>query len=375
MEFHAGRRHHIEPSTLIQHKLTLMRAEGPQHQQLPPPAERDRDADGLRGHARHADAADRDRDPLETMKAPVIDGKKTVFVPIHHAYAVPASSTACSKIGARRGSALSPAAIPRTLVAVEYYFRCPRTCRARRGRARPCSPPATRPVGGLTGSGDPIREVDPFRLPAPRRPRPGQLPPATPTCRSTPAAIDRELNEHGYILPGLGDAGDRLFGTDAASGQRGGDGQPLPAITNRCQMKRPKRSGCRIRRRPCRRGRPRRRPAAEASAEACRAPGDVRQRGQRRAPAEQQAQAGGQAPLREPAHQLERGTGTAPAASSAQVRCRPSLDPAGHRAEREGRGAADDRGDRRMVHLRAPTVRRRAAARGRWPRPGTPAPS
>src|SRR5262249_38394441 len=27
------------------------------------------------------------------------------------------------------------------------------------------------------------------------------------------AALDRELNEKGYILPGLGDAGDRLFGT------------------------------------------------------------------------------------------------------------------------------------------------------------------
>jgi uracil phosphoribosyltransferase len=27
------------------------------------------------------------------------------------------------------------------------------------------------------------------------------------------AALDRELNEHAYILPGLGDAGDRLFGT------------------------------------------------------------------------------------------------------------------------------------------------------------------
>lgn len=26
-------------------------------------------------------------------------------------------------------------------------------------------------------------------------------------------AVDRELNEHGYILPGLGDAGDRIFGT------------------------------------------------------------------------------------------------------------------------------------------------------------------
>ena len=29
----------------------------------------------------------------------------------------------------------------------------------------------------------------------------------------TLAAIDRELNDHGYILPGLGDAGDRIFGT------------------------------------------------------------------------------------------------------------------------------------------------------------------
>jgi uracil phosphoribosyltransferase len=27
------------------------------------------------------------------------------------------------------------------------------------------------------------------------------------------AALDRQLNEMGYILPGLGDAGDRLFGT------------------------------------------------------------------------------------------------------------------------------------------------------------------
>jgi uracil phosphoribosyltransferase len=27
------------------------------------------------------------------------------------------------------------------------------------------------------------------------------------------AAIDRQLNDHGYIVPGLGDAGDRIFGT------------------------------------------------------------------------------------------------------------------------------------------------------------------
>jgi uracil phosphoribosyltransferase len=27
------------------------------------------------------------------------------------------------------------------------------------------------------------------------------------------AAVDRQLNDHGYIVPGLGDAGDRIFGT------------------------------------------------------------------------------------------------------------------------------------------------------------------
>jgi uracil phosphoribosyltransferase len=27
------------------------------------------------------------------------------------------------------------------------------------------------------------------------------------------AAIDEKLNDHGYIVPGLGDAGDRMFGT------------------------------------------------------------------------------------------------------------------------------------------------------------------
>jgi len=34
-----------------------------------------------------------------------------------------------------------------------------------------------------------------------------------PDVRVFTAALDRGLNEHGYIVPGLGDAGDRLFGT------------------------------------------------------------------------------------------------------------------------------------------------------------------
>jgi uracil phosphoribosyltransferase len=36
---------------------------------------------------------------------------------------------------------------------------------------------------------------------------------AHPDVRIFTAALDRQLNDHGYILPGLGDAGDRMFGT------------------------------------------------------------------------------------------------------------------------------------------------------------------
>ncbi|MGQ0815611.1 MAG: uracil phosphoribosyltransferase, partial [Gemmatimonadota bacterium] len=36
---------------------------------------------------------------------------------------------------------------------------------------------------------------------------------AHPDVQVYAAALDRQLNDHGYILPGLGDAGDRLFGT------------------------------------------------------------------------------------------------------------------------------------------------------------------
>jgi uracil phosphoribosyltransferase len=36
---------------------------------------------------------------------------------------------------------------------------------------------------------------------------------AHPDVEIYTAAVDERLNDHGYILPGLGDAGDRLFGT------------------------------------------------------------------------------------------------------------------------------------------------------------------
>jgi uracil phosphoribosyltransferase len=36
---------------------------------------------------------------------------------------------------------------------------------------------------------------------------------AHPNVKVYVASLDRQLNEHAYIVPGLGDAGDRIFGT------------------------------------------------------------------------------------------------------------------------------------------------------------------
>ena len=56
--------------------------------------------------------------------------------------------------------------------------------------------------------------VDQVRLPARRaRRRRARCSEAHPDVPIYTAAVDEQLNEHGYIVPGLGDAGDRLFGT------------------------------------------------------------------------------------------------------------------------------------------------------------------
>jgi uracil phosphoribosyltransferase len=37
-----------------------------------------------------------------------------------------------------------------------------------------------------------------------------------PSVRIVTGAVDERLNEHGYIVPGLGDAGDRMFGSSSS---------------------------------------------------------------------------------------------------------------------------------------------------------------
>ena len=204
--------HHVT-HPLVQHKLTLMR---------------NKDASSttfrtLLGELAMLMAYEVTRDtptqlveietPLEKMMSPIIDGKKLVFASILRAgngmldgllRVVP--NARVGHVGLYRD--------PATLRAVEYYFKMP------------------------TGMNErDVIVVDPMlatghsavaaiaRLKA-LRPRSikflcllaapegiATLHAAHPEVPIYTAAIDRQLNDHGYILPGLGDAGDRIFGT------------------------------------------------------------------------------------------------------------------------------------------------------------------
>ncbi|BBZ28632.1 uracil phosphoribosyltransferase [Mycolicibacterium madagascariense] len=151
--------------------------------------------------------------PLETMTGRMIDGKKLVFVSILRAGTgildgmldvVP--SARVGHIGLYRD--------PKTLVAVEYYFKMPGDLHERDvvivdpmlatgnsavaavDRLKECGPKSIKFVCLLTC---------PEGVAAMRE--------AHPDVPIYTAAVDRQLDEHGYILPGLGDAGDRIFGT------------------------------------------------------------------------------------------------------------------------------------------------------------------
>ena len=70
---------------------------------------------------------------------------------------------------------------------------------------------ATQAIARLKRAGARRRDV---RLPGRRARGRGALREAHPEVPIVTAALDRELDCNGYIRPGLGDAGDRIFGTD-----------------------------------------------------------------------------------------------------------------------------------------------------------------
>jgi uracil phosphoribosyltransferase len=151
--------------------------------------------------------------PLETMNAKVIDGKKVVLVSILRAGTGILDGMLSIIPGARVGH-IGLYRDPKTLTAVEYYFKMPGEMEERDAIV---VDPMLATGNSAVAAVERLKELNPKTikfvclLTCPEGIRTLQA--AHPDVPIYTAAIDRELNSHGYILPGLGDAGDRIFGT------------------------------------------------------------------------------------------------------------------------------------------------------------------
>ena len=151
--------------------------------------------------------------PLETTRSRVIDGKKLVFVSILRAGTGILDGMLSVVPGARVGH-IGLYRDPATLVAVEYYFKMPQDMHE---RDVVVVDPMLATGNSAIAAVDRIKELSPRSikfvclLTCPEGLAAfGRAHPDVPVFT---AAIDRQLDAHGYILPGLGDAGDRIFGT------------------------------------------------------------------------------------------------------------------------------------------------------------------
>jgi len=151
--------------------------------------------------------------PLETTKTKVIDGKKLVFVSILRAGTGILDGMLNVVPGARVGH-IGLYRDPKTLMAVEYYFKMPQNMEERDVIV---VDPMLATGNSAIAAVERLKELNPKTikfvclLTCPEGVAAMQK--AHPDVPIYTAAIDRELNDHGYILPGLGDAGDRMFGT------------------------------------------------------------------------------------------------------------------------------------------------------------------
>ena len=151
--------------------------------------------------------------PLEKMKGRMIDGKKLVFASILRAGTGILDGMLDVVPGARVGH-IGLYRDPKTLQAIEYYFKMPNDMQERDVIV---VDPMLATGNSAIAAIDRIRQLNPRSikfvclLTCPEGI--SALSAAHPDVPIYTAAIDRELNDHGYILPGLGDAGDRIFGT------------------------------------------------------------------------------------------------------------------------------------------------------------------
>jgi uracil phosphoribosyltransferase len=151
--------------------------------------------------------------PLAKMMAPTIAGKKLVFAPILRA-GVGFLDGMLDLVPSARVAHIGLYRDPQTLEAVEYYFKAPTDVA---DRLVIVMDPMLATANSAVAAIDRLkrRGVKDIRfvclLAAPEGIE--RLTKAHPDVQIWTAAIDERLNDHGYILPGLGDAGDRMFGT------------------------------------------------------------------------------------------------------------------------------------------------------------------
>ena len=151
--------------------------------------------------------------PMETMTGRVIDGKKQVLVSILRAGNGFLEGMLNVIPGARVGH-IGLYRDPATLQPVEYYFKMPHGMQE---RDIIVVDPMLATGNSAAAAIARLKETHPKSikfvclLAAPEGI--ATLHKAHPDVPIYTAAIDRELDSHGYILPGLGDAGDRIFGT------------------------------------------------------------------------------------------------------------------------------------------------------------------
>ena len=151
--------------------------------------------------------------PLTPMKAPKIAGKKLTLAPILRA-GVGFLDGMLALVPSARVAHIGLYRDPQTLQAVEYFFKAPHDLSDRTVilmdpmLATGNSACAAATLLKTRGARD-IRFV--CLLAAPEGI--AQFQKEHPEIPVWTAAIDECLNDHGYILPGLGDAGDRMYGT------------------------------------------------------------------------------------------------------------------------------------------------------------------
>ncbi len=151
--------------------------------------------------------------PLEKMQSPVIEGRKTVFVVVMRAGNGLLDGMLEVVPGARVGH-VGLYRDPKTLTAVEYYFKMPHSMDERDAIVLD---PMLATGNSAVAAVDRLKETNPKSirfvslLAAPEGLKTFHA--HHPDVPVYTAHIDRQLNDHGYIVPGLGDAGDRLFGT------------------------------------------------------------------------------------------------------------------------------------------------------------------